>query len=85
MDLNAILFPSPSMDHCIEDFEGEMIFVPKKLQKYNPKKYIPCIFLQSKLKSISKYYLVFFHGNAEDIFIAKDIGEKIKNHLYVKT
>jgi len=41
------------------------------------------VLLQAKLKSLSKYFLIFFHGNAEDIFIAKELGEKLKDYLYM--
>lgn len=83
MDLNAIIFPSPNFEFSIEDFDKELIFIAKKKDK-NIDGYIPCLLLQAKLKSLSKYFLIFFHGNAEDIFIARDIAEKIKDHLYVR-
>lgn len=87
MDLNGIIFPSPQFDYCIEDYEHELIFIEKKLKPGTTKSgegnHIPCLLLQAKLKSLSKYFMVFFHGNAEDIFIARDIAEKIKDYLYV--
>ena len=83
MDLNSIIFPSPKFDYCLEGYEKELIFIPKKDEKQNKFGHIPCLLLQGKLNIQSKYYLLFFHGNAEDIFIAKDIASKIKNKLYV--
>lgn len=85
MELNGIIFPSPRLDYSIEEYENELIFVEKKKKNSssNYEEHIPCILLQAKLKSLSKYFMVFFHGNAEDIFIARDIGEKIKDFLYV--
>ena len=83
MDLNGIIFPSPSFEHCVEDFDGELIFIEKKIKKSPRESYIPCLLLQAKLKQLSRYFLIYFHGNAEDIFIAKYIAEKIKDYLYV--
>jgi len=83
LDLNGILFPSPTFDIPLEGYENELIFIEKKKKKDMPEEHIPCILLQAKLKNLSKYFLVFFHGNAEDIFIAKEIAEKIKDYLYV--
>jgi hypothetical protein len=81
MDLNGIIFPSPRFDFTLEDYEEELIFIDKK--KDSKDEYIPCLLLQAKLKQLSKYFLVFFHGNAEDIFIARDIAEDIKDYLHV--
>jgi hypothetical protein len=83
MDLNGILFPSPNFDQSIDCYENDLIFIEKKKRKDAAEEHIPCVLLQAKLKSLSKYFLVFFHGNAEDIFIAKEIGEKLKDYLYV--
>ena len=96
MDLNGIIFPSPSFEVSIEDYENELIFIEKKKKQANlnttsstsnedtNSPFVPCLLLQAKLKSLSKYFMIFFHGNAEDIFIARDIAEKIKDYLYVK-
>jgi hypothetical protein len=89
MDLNGIIFASPSFDYCIEDYESELIFVEKKKKDKSTSSseensHIPCLLLQAKLKSLSKYFMVFFHGNAEDIFIARDIAEKLKDYLHVR-
>lgn len=93
MELNSILFPSPSLQFSIEDFEDELIFIPKF--EFNTKgevqnletteKFIPCLLLLSKLKgNISKNFMIYFHGNAEDIFYAREIAEKIRLNLDVK-
>jgi len=36
----------------------------------------------NKTKCLSKYFTIFFHGNAEDIFIARDIADRLKDHLH---
>jgi hypothetical protein len=84
MDLNGIIFPSPKFDYSIEGYEKDLIFIPKKNSNDTIERHIPCLFLQAKLRLLSKHYLIFFHGNAEDIFIAKDIADKIRDNLYVK-
>ena len=83
MDLNGIIFPSPQFDYSIDGYENEIIFIPKMNIEKGINCYIPCLFLQAKLKILSKYFLFFFHGNAEDIFIAKDIADKVRDNLYV--
>lgn len=83
MDLNGIIFPSPRFDYSITGYENDLIFIPKCNSKIQQNTYIPCLFLQAKLKLLSKFYLIFFHGNAEDIFIAKDIADKVRDNLYV--
>ena len=83
MDLNGIIFPSPRFDFSFEDYEQELIFIEKKVGKDSSQEHIPCILLQAKFKLLSKYFLVFFHGNAEDIFIAKAISEEVKDYLHV--
>jgi len=88
MDLNNILFPAPEyIVQNIEAHEGEVIFIPKPksnikqdscLSKKELMQYIPCLLLQSKYyKKLSRNFLIFFHGNAEDIFLSRDIAEKI--------
>jgi abhydrolase domain-containing protein 17 len=44
--------------------------------------FIPCLLLQSKTyKKINKNFLIFFHGNAEDIFLARDVADRIRANL----
>lgn len=46
--------------------------------------YVPCLFLKnSKKNMISKNILLYFHGNAEDIFFAKDIADRLRSNLNV--
>jgi hypothetical protein len=88
MDLNALIFPAPDHELSkVEYFEGELIFIPKdknisniNLEKYS---FIPCILLLSKMKTIAKNFCIYFHGNAEDIFLARDVADKIRNNLYM--
>ncbi len=79
MEFNSILFPSPKFDfQTALQYDGELIFIPKPNEKNS---YIPCLFLINAVKKISEKFLIFFHGNAEDIFGALDICEKLKEKL----
>lgn len=46
--------------------------------KENPKNYIPALLLLTASDYISKNFCIYFHGNAEDIFIARDLADKIR-------
>lgn len=43
------------------------------------------IFKEFKENLISKNILLYFHGNAEDIFYAKDIADRLRSNLNVRT
>lgn len=151
MELNSIIFPSPSFSHNIELYSEEVIYVPKvdfygdtykksttynnissfssnskssfKIDKNNKNGdllsnkfnksetftnnegveggnhndmsniildsskilgYIPCLLLQYKKKNLlSKNFMIYFHGNAEDIFFARDIADRLRLNLAV--
>ncbi len=46
--------------------------------KDNPKNYIPTLILLTSSEYISKNFCIYFHGNAEDIFIARELADKIR-------
>lgn len=55
-----------------------------KLTSDSIKGYIPCLFLKSLKKNLlSKNFMLYFHGNAEDIFYARDIADRIRSNLPV--
>ena len=90
MELNSIIFPSPEFSHDINDHSDELIFIPKikdlELQKEYDEVigYIPCLLLQYNKKNLlSKNFLIYYHGNAEDIFFAREIAERIKQNLSI--
>lgn len=68
-------------DRALE-YDGELIFIPKPIQKES---YIPSLFLINEVKKISENFLIFFHGNGEDIFGARNICEKLKEKLKMNT
>lgn len=88
MELNSVIFPHPDFIHNIEEFSDELIFIPKikdtSSNKNNVIGHIPCLLLQSSKKNqISKNFLIYFHGNAEDIFYAREIGDRLKQNLFI--
>lgn len=75
MEINSIIFPAPIEDKkdCINKFRDELIFIPRASEyiiktKTKQMNHIPCLFLLSKKNPETKKFLLYFHGNAEDIF-----------------
>lgn len=85
MDLHNIVFPSPSNKYNPSDYENELIFIPVDEDKTltSKKRSIPGLFLKSDFGKISKGVMIYFHGNAEDIFIARDLCDKLRDVLHV--
>lgn len=80
MDLNAILFPSPHFEQDIDQFGDELVFIPRDASETN---HIPALLLLYKLRTFSKNFLILFHGNAEDIFAARDIADVLRTNLFM--
>ena len=86
MDFNSLVFPTPSFDyHMIKIYNDELIYIPSNDEKENY--YIPCLFLKNKISQNSKNFIIFFHGNAEDIFLSRAMAsgllEKINMNIIV--
>jgi predicted peptidase len=81
MELNSILFPAPQYEMNIEEYEESLIYIPKN-NKENTE-YIPALFLPHRKLHISRHFLIFFHGNAEDIFLSSDLIAKLRDDLEV--
>ena len=80
MDFNGIVFPRPMFNNYIyENYKDELIYIPKTKEK---KEYIPCLFLRDH-NSQSKNIIIMFHGNAEDIFGARNIAETLCLNLHM--
>lgn len=45
--------------------------------------YIPCLLLESQFNSNPELIVLFFHGNGEDIFLAYELVEALRNTLKV--
>ena len=79
MEFNSIVFPRPFFSsNIISNYEEELLFIPKSLN--NTKTFIPCIFMKDH-SSHSKNIIIMFHGNAEDIFGARLMGETLVQKL----
>lgn len=83
MDFNNLIFPAPKYDPAYTyNYKEEIIFIPKPIKNPNePSQYIPAIFLKTHPKIPVKNYIIFFHGNAEDIFGARNMAERVLNKL----
>lgn len=80
MDLNGVVFPCPKFDFkMVDNFLEELIFIPTK----NPMEHIPCLFLRDKSTFLSNNFLILFHGNAEDIFGARKMGDTLRQSLCI--
>jgi fermentation-respiration switch protein FrsA (DUF1100 family) len=73
MEFNNFVFPAPKFDyHLFEILKEKMIFIPLKDNHY-----IPCLFLH-KQNEISKNFIIFFHGNAEDMFYSNEMAKALQ-------
>jgi hypothetical protein len=84
MNLNSIIFPAPTEDKKYEIFryKDELMYVPKELSD-GTIIHIPCLLQLSKRKQDSNKYLLYFHGNAEDIFNSTSNLDILRNTLPV--
>lgn len=81
MDFNGIVFPHPYLDlHMLSNYEEELIYIPRTGKV--PDSYIPCLFIKNHLTH-SKNIIIMFHGNAEDIFGARLMGETLVQKLHM--
>ena len=77
MDLNGFVFPSPKFDFdIVSEFSDELIYIPSQNNTY-----IPCIFIRDKTSKLSKNFIIVFHGNAEDVFSARNIGNTLNQKI----
>jgi len=86
-NFNCCIFPVPKYNKMLAQLaynNKKLIFIPKK-QQNNSKiiDYIPCVFMPSELGRFSSNFLLFFHGNAEDIFLASTMAEPLRLKLNI--
>jgi len=64
--VSRVLFPTPKCSYSVEDFPGELIWVPRSLnpQTCTPEECIPCLFL---LSPSARFLIFYLHSNAEDL------------------
>jgi hypothetical protein len=68
MNINSILFPAPTTKIDLTKYKNEILFIPKPNLNQSSNKFIPCMLYESRKNVNSNKYLLYFHGNAEDIF-----------------
>jgi len=94
MEFNGIVFPSPKFNYAEAQhyMNDELFYIPRpstsssssnKKDSSSSNSYIPCLYLQDISGRLSKNFLIFFHGNAEDIFQARTMADKLRNKLYM--
>jgi len=80
MEFNSIVFPRPMLDfRMLEYYKEELFFIPKSKEE---KDHIPCLFLRDH-NSKSKNIIIMFHGNAEDIFGARNMADAICQKVHM--
>jgi len=64
--VNRALFPLPQSSYGVNDFEEELIWLPKSLnpEGASPEDCIPCLLLSSPS---ARFFILYLHGNAEDL------------------
>lgn len=84
---NHFVFKNPTFDYKSTDLDSKsIIFINKDNQNSNKiENYIPCLFIQEYEQSSN--FIIFFHGNSEDIFISELLGqyfsEKFKMNVVI--
>eukprot|EP00347_Sterkiella_histriomuscorum_P003243 403365040 len=78
MLLNKIVFPAPNCSYTTEKLFKDLVYIPKTNLKTNLAESIPCLYLPHENET---KILLFFHGNAEDVGIAFDVLQELKNCL----
>ena len=73
MEFNNFIFPRPNFDFEMVERFKDLVYIPsgKGKEKY----YIPCFLLTNEISRSSKNFVIFFHGNAEDIFLSRMMAE----------
>ena len=83
MEFNSIVFPRPFFSYNLfSSYQEELIFISKDVPDTESPTYIPCLFIREQ-KNHSKNIILMFHGNAEDIFGARCMGETLVQKLHM--
>lgn len=77
---NIFVFSNPNFNYNKINFKFQnLIFINKREKNDIIENYIPCLFIQEYEQS-SKF-LIFFHGNADDIFTSELFGQHLSENL----
>jgi len=80
---DKIILRHPSLDKIffkkiMYDFSDKLIFIKKDNNSNSDNDYIPCLFYRKKE---SKNFLIYFHGNSENIFQIENYGLDFRSYL----
>ena len=76
---NNFVFNEPDFDlNNIFKYKKQLIFIDKGINKNECGNYIPCLIYLNKE---TQNFLIYFHGNSEDIFQSELIGSYFKSYL----
>ncbi len=91
MEFASVIFPAPDPSYTYETAKGHLIFIPRAriINGFSvfrspadfgkEARYIPCWF--HKYEPAASKLVLYLHGNAEDVGIAKDLAEDIAEYL----
>ena len=84
MDFNFIVFPRPTLTWTPPDLlPAKIIYIPYHSPPHSPPLYhIPCLFTPNPDLN-SKKFILYFHGNGEDIGHCKDISFHLSQTLRI--
>ena len=85
MDFNFLIFPVPESSYTAEEYSNELLYIPRSPDKIfgysNSDIPIPCLYLP--YLSGSSKILIYFHGNAEDLGLAYELLDHLRNNLKI--
>lgn len=74
------VFKNPTFNYKNINFNIKtIIFINKEKNIKKIENYIPCLFIQEYDQSSN--FLIFFHGNSEDILISELFGQYLSEYL----
>jgi esterase/lipase len=75
---DSLIYSPPNFDFSkLNSYKKQIIYIPKP----NEEKYIPCLFVIEY--NCSSNFLIYFHGNGEDIFSCELLGFHLSSELHM--
>ncbi|TNV78422.1 hypothetical protein FGO68_gene10863 [Halteria grandinella] len=86
MDFNHFIFPAPESSYSQDDYQGELLFVPRRkkpiLPHLDPSLPIPCLYMPCHNGGGgSTKLMIYFHGNAEDLGLSWELLDHLRSSL----
>lgn len=80
---NLFIFRKPNFEkkdyeNVISNFSDKLIFIQKRKESISADNYIPCLYFKNPKSS---NFLIYFHGNSEDIFQIEHYGLNFRSYL----